>query len=55
MIDKEKYKNCPGYPERQWYTDRGQADRIRQKGERIYYTPGCGYYIVKTEGHLKQR
>ncbi len=49
----ERYKNCPGYPERQWFSCRDTANNVRQKGERIRYVPGCGYYIVKSKLYVR--
>jgi len=34
---------------RKFYQTRNEAEDERQRGERIYYKPGHGYYIVKME------
>ncbi len=36
-----------GYNMTRYYRTRGEAEGNRRKGERIYYEPGCGYYIVR--------
>lgn len=32
-----------------YYRTWAEADSVRQKGDRIYYTPGKGYYIVRPQ------
>ena len=32
---------------RTYYTRRDEAEATRRKGDRIYYEPGAGYYIVR--------
>lgn len=32
---------------RRYYRTRKEAEAKRRKGERIYYTPGKGFYIVR--------
>jgi len=33
---------------RRYYCTLAEAERHRRKGERVYYKPKCGYYIVRT-------
>jgi hypothetical protein len=32
---------------RTYYTRKDEAEAVRRKGDRIYYEPGAGYYIVR--------
>ena len=32
---------------RTYYTQRVEAEDVRRKGDRIYFLPGLGYYIVR--------
>jgi hypothetical protein len=34
---------------RTYYTRRDEAEAVRRKGDRIYYDPELGYYIVRPQ------
>ena len=38
---------------RRYYRTLAEAEQHRRKGERIYYKPGYGYYIVRPKKRRK--
>lgn len=46
--DGDKVENRGGEEmARRYYQTRSEAEAKRQRGDRIYYKPGYGYYIVR--------
>ena len=37
------------YRGKKYYSSKAAAERNRRKGDRIYFAPGLGYYIVRPQ------